>query len=185
MNICKATIINKKNLKNSNLKLSLLTKELGHIKAVAYGGSAISKRFQGSLDLFKILELEIELNKKNQQIFYLISNKARTIKTFTKISKNLNKFYLANFILELSNMVIHENEIFSKNNKNYFDIIYNTLNYIDSTELVNKEFAAKFCLKFFKETGFIPEDYKLKVNKTLKHFILETIDKCPISIQYL
>jgi len=185
MLVCKSIIINKKNYKNNNLNLVILTKELGLIKTVAYGATSLSKRFKGCIDLFKILELELSVEKKHKCTYYVVSNKHKTINSFKNICSDLNKYYLANFILELASIVIHENEIFSKNNKNYFDIIFNTLDYIDKENFNYKEFALKFCLKFFKETGFIAENYKLKASKDLKTFIYEIIEKCPKSIKYL
>ena len=181
--ISKSIILKKKTVNENNIICSILSEDIGYIDALAFGANSLSKRFKGNLDYFKILKLE--LISKNNTDFYNISSSCRIIYDFKNISKNLSKFYIASYVLELSSIIIHHKEIYSKNNKNYFDIIYNTLNYINEHNSINKEFALKFTLKIFKETGFIPEDYKLKINTNLKKFIANTIPYVPKSVKYL
>lgn len=176
-------ILKKKIVNENNILCSIISKDLGYIDALAFGANTISKRFRGNLDYFKVLELEIKKSNKNDLFNLTSSNKI--IYDFNNISQNINKYYQACFVLELSALTLHHNEIESKNMKNYFDIIYNTLEYINENALINNEFALKFSLKIFKETGFIPENYKLSSKAILKSFVSNIVNPVPKSLKYL
>lgn len=180
----KTIILFQKELANSKV-FTCLTKNFGLITALAFGSNSTSKRFKGSLDYFKILDLEFICNLKNETASYQINNVKKVEHSFPCFSKDLNKFYLVSYINELISVLVHNGEIFSKSEKNFFEILEKNYYHIEKFESNTKEYALKFTLKIFKETGFLPNDYKLNKQSNLKQFVKTIIDKEPKSLNYL
>lgn len=181
----KTIILSQKEINTNDKIYTCLTKDFGLISAIAFGAVKSSKRFKGCLDYFKILDLEFIRASKNNVDFYQINNLKKLEHSFSSFSNNLDKFYLASYIIELITILVNNGEILSKSNKNFYEILEKNFYFIEENNLNPKEYALKFTLKIFKETGFLPDDYKLKKLTNLKQFVRAVVDSEPKSINYL
>jgi DNA repair protein RecO len=135
-----------------------LTKDYGLLKISAFGGARLSKRFNGEIDYFKLLELEIE--KKND--FFNLKSYKKTILNFNNIYQDIYKYVLANYIQELCINLLNLDE---KNGKtmSYYDLIksyFKNLNEEKNNDLFNLTYETTLLL--YKETGFLGQPIKEK-----------------------
>lgn len=174
-------ILKKHPLKNSHLFLILLTRELGLIKTVSFGSLNFSKRFKGSLDYFKVLNLEATEQEKDKNKNYVIENIKEIKYEFKNIPKSIEKMSAVSYIQDLTSELLHQEEKSSvKTQENFFNIISKSIYKIDSLKDKNEilEETYSVCLNLYQKTGFIDSfektsDKKLNILKTYNDKIIE------------
>lgn len=158
----RSIILAKRDFGEGHIMVTCLTEHRGLIKAFAFGGKRISKRFKGSLEYFKVMDLEFTpKNSSNNDISYSINAVKEVKNTYDKISRDMNKFIPACYILELSSLLMNHMEPSGKSGSGFFKSVTERLEYMNCEQTQSPEAMIKgcyeFCLFLMHETGFIPD----------------------------
>lgn len=167
-------VINKKNIKESDILITLLTPSQGKITALAKGVKNIKSSRIGSLQLGNLVK--ISLYTKND--FTWISE-AQTITPFFKTKKNLAQVNLLFYFLEIINILIVENQHIPQ----VFEISKNII------ESINQNLVKKYLFNEIKllkilgygptpeiEEAYLQNDHKI-TQKYIKQYFESIIEK--------
>lgn len=137
-----ALVINKRNHKDNNLRITLLSPTLGKIHCSAIGVKNIKSSRLGALQLGNIIKCS--LFSKNDQ--YWISEAKATI-SFLNTDKSLTQINLLFYFLEIINYFIAENQS--------SPIIFQTTkNIIKAVNLNQFHLLIKYEIDFLQQLGF-------------------------------
>jgi DNA repair protein RecO len=100
-----AIVIGKKTYRDQDLIVTLLTKDIGKIFAIAKGVKNIRSRRLGTLQLGN--QVKISLYQKDQRYWV---NESATIDSFLSEPKNLAQTNLLFYLLEIINCLVAENQ---------------------------------------------------------------------------
>ena len=126
-------ILKKKEYGENNLLVTIFSKEIGKILAMAYGITKSKKRNLAAYNPMNIVEFTI--SKKNN--FYSIKE-ASIVKVFKNILKDIEKLEISLYILDSINKIYDE----SVENQIFFNKLSDILSYID--EIVNLKDGYKY-----------------------------------------
>ena len=126
-------ILKKKEYGENNLLVTIFSKEIGKILAMAYGITKSKKRNLAAYNPMNIVEFTI--SKKNN--FYSIKE-ANIVKVFKNILKDIEKLEISLYILDSINKIYDE----SVENQIFFNKLSDILSYID--EIVNLKDGYKY-----------------------------------------
>ena len=169
-----ALVINKKNSKEADLVITLLTPRIGKIIALAKGAKSIKSSRLGNLQLGNIIK--VQLYQKNN--FFWISE-TQNIVTFLQTDKNLAQLNLLFYFLEILNLFVAENQQIEK----IFDISQNIITAINKN-LIHQYIQNE--IYFLETLGFgVPQDIKDNFDnkdyktsqKLIKRFFESIIEK--------
>jgi DNA repair protein RecO len=157
--LIKCVILSRKNFGEGHVLLTLLTERYGVVKAFAFGGQRLSKRFKGNLDYFKFLEAELEQKNDNGNTTFTIAAVKNVMHDFKALSLNIQKFAAASYIQEMCSIVLTPNEPAGKSDSNYFLDLYNALCKLEKTGSAEEILSIiyEFSINLYVETGFLPE----------------------------
>ena len=161
--LIKCVILSKRNFGEGHIILTLLTERYGVIRASAFGGQRLSKRFRGNLDYFKFIEAELENKDKNGDNTFTITAVKNVMHDFKALSLNIQKFAAASYIQELCSIILTPNESTGKSGNNYFLNLYNALCKLESTTSTEEILSViyEFSVTLYTDTGFLPEIKRL------------------------
>jgi len=172
----KTLILTKRGFGDGHLTATCLTRNHGLLKAFAFGGKRISKRFKGSLEYFRIMEVEFVPKQSNGELLFTLSAVKETKHTYKNVSSNINKYITACYIQELASTLLNPLEQTGKSGTCYFDTVAQMLEQIDTTSEALDcliDIAYNFCVFMFHETGFIPKLEVIKSTKKQLHHMEE------------
>ncbi|CEQ18671.1 DNA repair protein RecO [Paraclostridium sordellii] len=133
--------------KESDLILTIFTRKLGKISAIAKGAKRNKSSLLSSSQVFSYSNFTL----KKQGNMYRVSQ-SETIKSFYNIAYDIDAFSYATYITKLVEGSIYENQT----NNRLFVLLAQTL-YLYTQDDVDKEFVTRaFELKFLDYTGFKP-----------------------------
>lgn len=172
-----AIVINKRNHKDNNLQITLLSPNLGKIVCIASGVKNIKSSRLGALQLGNIIKCS--LYQKNN--FYWISE-AKASDSFLNTPKSLTQLNLLFYFLEIINQLIAEGQTVTD--------IYTTIKKVVSSINKNQfQHYIKFEIDFLNQLGFgVPSEindayssknFKLCQSLLKKHF--ESIIEKPLT----
>lgn len=187
----KSIILSKKPFGDGNLSIFLLTKELGVIRACAFGAARLSKRFKGGLDYFRTFDAEISIKESSECVFYEVSCVKKIHDIYSGISKRMDKFTAASYVSELTSMLLTPLEKKGSNNECYFDNLEACLQKIDlsidTKEIMDEVY--RYNVLMFEMTGFTPKlEYASSINSKLQqieHLNAYILDRNPRSFSML
>ncbi|GAA0862558.1 DNA repair protein RecO [Paraclostridium tenue] len=133
--------------KESDLILTIFTRKLGKISAIAKGAKRNKSSLLSSSQVFSYSNFTL----KKQGNMYRVSQ-SETIKSFYDIAYDIDAFSYATYITSLVEGSIYENQT----NNRLFVLLAQTL-YLYTQKDIDKEFVTKaFELKFLDYAGFKP-----------------------------
>lgn len=142
-----AFVIKVRKYGESSKIVSLYSEKFGKINAIAKGARKPKSKFANCLDIFSLVSLVIY--KKTTTHLHLISD-CDLIKSYYKISENLDKYEIALKIFELIYITLHDEE----ENKKLFDLLKRTMQNLDKiNENVNNLYF-HFLIKFGENFGY-------------------------------
>ncbi|MDR2337529.1 MAG: recombination protein O N-terminal domain-containing protein [Deltaproteobacteria bacterium] len=153
-----AIIINKFALKEADLILTLLSRDLGKLKAVSYGARVASRRSAGSPDLLECAVFELSPPRPSSEL-YVIRNISKKIIWHT-LREDITRFTLSTFCLEICNLFSFEGEV---ETAKFFNPLYHTLNNINKKEVNETQcfcVVIYFTLMILNLAGYNPTEYK-------------------------
>jgi len=103
-----AFVLRAVDLRESDRLLTLLTRELGKVSAVARGARSSRKRFGGALELFALVEVVLGRGRGREGLYSL--NEATLIDAHADLAADLERLGAAALVIELAREVIPENE---------------------------------------------------------------------------
>jgi len=170
--VTKSLILSKKLFGDGHTSFNILTEDLGVVRAPAFGGQRLSKRFKGGLDLFQTIEMEIEHKTKDNTDMYNVSGVKGVTAKFQNITMAMERYTAASYILELASTIITPHEKNGKSGISYYDTVLSSLDKINSENDLTKVIDEAYCfsLNLYRETGFIPEIKHLDgIKNRLRH----------------
>jgi DNA repair protein RecO len=152
-----AIIINKFAIKEVDLILTLLSRDLGKIKAISHGARSSSKRFASSPDLLECAMFELNPPRPNSDLYTIrnISNKI----VWNTLREDITRFTLSAFCLEICNLFSFEGE---SESAQFFNPLYHTLNNINKKEVSETQcfcVVIYFTLTILNLAGYNPTEY--------------------------
>lgn len=133
--------------KESDLILTIFTRKLGKVSAIAKGAKRNKSSLLSSSQVFSYSNFTL----KKQGNMYRVSQ-SETIKSFYDIAYDIDAFSYATYITSLVEGSIYENQ----SNNRLFVLLAQTL-YLYTQKDIDKEFVTKaFELKFLDYAGFKP-----------------------------
>lgn len=170
--LTKCLVLSKRNFGEGHMDITLITEKYGVVRASAFGGQRLSKRFRGGLDYFKLIEAELEHKKKNEVSVFSVTAVKNVIKELNAIGKNIARFAAASYIQELCAIILTPNETSGKSGNKYFTDLYNALIKLEKQDS-NEEILTtvyEFSINIYTETGFLPEIKRtIGIRKMLCH----------------
>jgi len=162
-------VLSKKNFGEGHLMVTLLTEQYGIIKAPAFGGQRLSKRFKGTLDYFKFIECELEHKKKDSVNVMSITSVKSVLHNFKTIGCSIERFAAASYIQEICAIVLTPNESKGKSGSNYFLNLYEALCKLEKQNSAEDILRTvyDFSVLLYTDTGFLPELQKMSGTKNI------------------
>ena len=186
-----AILLTKKSFGDGHMSLCLLTSEMGIIRASAFGGQRLSKRFKGGIEFFQIFEGEIQKNMSQGQPVFNLSCIKKIKHRFTDITLMMERYVAVSYVQELASMLLNPLEKGGDTDNTYFDMIVKCMERInaskDKNDILNEVYDISNSL--YKDTGFIPQvecadNANAKLCR-LENFNSSILEKTPKSFQLL
>lgn len=115
-----AIVLRRNSYGESDIIIKLLTRDFGKITAIAKGGKRSLKRFMGGFEPFSHVSLQF-YEKELLQIVRILT--CEIIDDFVPIREELERFYIANYMVELTECLLPERE----KNHSAFELLLNAL----------------------------------------------------------
>ena len=144
-NIIKGIVLSSYDYKEKDKLVELFSVELGKITAILKGCKAPSAKLKFAFQPFCFAEFSVVKTGK----FYQITN-ACLIDSFFDISSDLDKYYLANIMLESVSLSVSEEE----QNMQIFVMLANALKYICYDKINPFLVTLKFCVSLLDYIGY-------------------------------
>ncbi|MFH2138599.1 MAG: DNA repair protein RecO [Candidatus Omnitrophota bacterium] len=143
-----AIVLERRDYRESSYLLSFFTYEFGKISAQAKGARRKVDKFGTS---FQPISLnKIVFYEKQRSDLHIISQ-ADLLDNFDNLSRDIDKFSIAAYFLELVNAAMP----FEEKNCEVFELLLEFLTFVNNEEAI-KHIAAIFEVKFLKLSGFKP-----------------------------
>ncbi len=167
-----AIVLKTTQLRDSDLIISLLTEHSGKFSVLARGARNSKKRFLGGIDLFDCAVFEFQPTKGNSQLLTLTGLSRRT--PWIGLGKNLVKFYLASFCLELSETLIGEAD---PEGRKLYPVLHRVLSELNDsgTEVESYSSALFFTIVLLELSGYHPLAGAIHLTPQLQSWWLEMI----------
>ncbi|MBU1088143.1 MAG: DNA repair protein RecO [Candidatus Omnitrophica bacterium] len=147
-----AIVLNRRDYRETSYLVSLFTSDFGKIHAQAKGARRKIDKFGSSFS--PITHNAIVFYESLKSDLHIVSQ-ADLIEHFPNIDKNVEKFGLASYIIELISAAIP----FGEKNREIFDLVMKFLKFLDKNDKINN-IAQIFEIKFLDLSGFKPRlDY--------------------------
>jgi DNA repair protein RecO len=165
-----AIVLNTTALRDADLIVTFLGKELGKACAVAKSARRSRKRFSGGIDLFDCGTFELSTNRRQDKLYLLQSIHSKEV--WPGLRENLSKMSLASFCLELTNSFTVEGDA---EGGTLFNPLFLSLRRLCSSanDNVSYSIAAYFALRTLKVSGFNLLDANLPLSKSTKQWFEE------------
>lgn len=134
-------ILNKKDINNFDILVSIFTMDYGKIEAFAYGIKKSKKREIFSLNPLSVSEIILVENKG-----YFNISESYLIKDYENIRKNIDKLEISLYILDSINKIFY---ISYEKNKFYFKLL-DIIEFINETEKFKKGYKYYLVLSFLR-----------------------------------
>lgn len=138
-----ALVLNRKYYNDSNILLTLFTKNHGKIMVLAYGIRKSKKKEVYSLAATNYIEVEI-----NKKINDMSLSDHRLLKTFKTFHENIYKLELSIYMVYVLDKILAYNQ----KEKDLYEIILKIYEYLDSVDnsVITNEYILKFVARFLK-----------------------------------
>lgn len=143
-----AIVLSKRHFGESDRMVNLLTLKSGKIVAIAKGANKSIRRFMNALEPFYVLSVEY-FDKHTKGITRL--ENASVILDSSGIEKDLRRFSLAFFILEMADKLTREREP----HPDLYELLKESAQRIKNSEIVFS-YILEIALRILEITGFLP-----------------------------
>ena len=143
--IIKGIVLSSCDYKEKDKLVELFSVELGKITAILKGCKAPSAKLKFAFQPFCFAEFSVVKSGK----FYQITN-AYLIDSFFCLTQDLDKYYLANVMLELVSLSVEQEEV----NANLFINLANALKYVCYDNINPFLVCLKFCCNLLQTIGY-------------------------------
>ena len=131
----------------TSLILHAFTRSYGKIALIAKGARRPNSKFLGHFEPFQQIELVFYKNDSRE---LQIVSESTIVRSFPEIQKDVQKYSLASWILELVHRILPENDPHPQ----LFDAMTDTFNGIGQTGEHGLNYLLKLIIVLFQETGF-------------------------------
>lgn len=159
-------IVKRRNFKEADRILTVLTKYNGKIQVKAPGVRKITSRRSSHIELLNLSLLT--LYKSSRSIFPMVTE-AEALAEFLPIKNSLHRIGFAYYICELVDRLCPENQ----ENKKIFFLLKDTL-YKLASDYSSHSFIENFEDEFLVSLGFLPKFHKLRDKQAFIENILES-----------
>ncbi len=145
----RAIVIKRVKVSSDDVLITIFSKDIGKKKVYINGGRNPKSRFSAASQVLVEGDFTLYLKKSLSSI-----NSVNIVNSHAKIRDDLDKFFIASYILELVDNVVIEGD----ENAISYDFLSYALKYLEEeSEYYLKFFRLFFMLKILKQCGFSPE----------------------------
>ncbi len=142
-----AIVLRVKPYGESDKIVTFLTRDLGKVVGIAKGAKRSRRRFVNVLELFTHVELRFRSKTSNALVFV---NACELIQTFRKPSLDIEMFAAANYITELTDVMVAGKEA----GPEFYQLLLNSLQSLEDLSRVPSLFISAFEFRFLKQVGY-------------------------------
>ncbi len=150
-----AIVLARNNIKEFDQVVSLYTREHGKLEALAKGIKKIVSKNSANLEIFSLVDIEIEPGKGMDYL-----TKVQSVKLFKNIYADFDKIWLAGYAVK----IINENLLVGEKDERVFDLLLGFLEFLNSATDINYlNLATGFIFKFWHCLGFSSQEEKHQI----------------------
>ena len=147
--ITPAFLLKSVHYKDNDLILTLYTKSLGKVSAIAKGARSSRKRFLGAIEPFALIEVSLSESRRGSDGLMILSE-AELRRSFEGLAEDLERMGVAAYILELIKVLTAEKHP----DERLFDLVLNLFHsLIESKKRNPRSLAIASGLKLFEYEG--------------------------------
>jgi len=141
-------VLKRTNINEADRILTIFTREMGKVKAIAKGARKIKSRLAGSIEPFLLTNFMLYPGKT----FWLVTG-AEVVKNFENVQTDVKKTANAFYVGEIIDKTLEEDEP----HKEIFELFTNYLEYLNTND---DSFMPVYTAKILERLGFKPEVYE-------------------------
>jgi DNA repair protein RecO len=175
-------IIGSRQLRESDLLLSVITSRLGGIEVLARGGKRSKRRFMGLLDILSCCSFKLNPNRSGSLADSFTVEAANQLENWNSLRSDLKKFQLASLVCELTGIFVHPGD---PDGSRYYEIVFRSLRKINSlhTDAELLAISTYFTLKCLDIAGVNlveDEDYLSTHQELLPYLRAKQTEDAPV-----
>ena len=121
-------IIGTRQLRESDLLLSVITSRLGRVEILARGGKRSKRRFMGLLDILSCCSFKLAPGRGSSNFDSYSVESANQLENWSQLRTDLKKFQLASLVCELTAIFVHPGD---PDGIRYYEIVFRSLRKIN------------------------------------------------------
>ena len=142
-----AIVLRVKPYGDSDKIVTFLTRDLGKVVGIAKGAKRSRRRFVNVLELFSHVQLRFRSKTSNAMVFV---NGCELIQAFRKPSLDIEMFAAANYITELTDVMVAGKEA----GPEFYQLLLNSLKSLEDLNRVPSLFISAFEFRFLAQAGY-------------------------------
>lgn len=132
--------------------ITFLSETKGKISVIAKNAKKSIRRFQGSLDLFSTMNIQVSFSKKKKNALPVLVN-VDLIDPFEKIRTDVEKTGYASYWMEIITFYLEE----QKSQSGLFKLLFFSLDALNSGVISKQVINLLFQIRFMSISGFAPD----------------------------
>ena len=132
--------------------ITFLSETSGKISVIAKNAKKSIRRFQGSLDLFSVMNIQVAFPKKKKDAIPVLAN-VDLVNPFEKIRTDVEKVGYASYWVEIINFYLEEH----KPQPELFKLLLFSLDALNSGLISKQVMNLLFQIRFMSISGFAPD----------------------------
>ncbi|MCK5099610.1 MAG: DNA repair protein RecO, partial [Desulfobacteraceae bacterium] len=132
--------------------ITYLSETSGKISVIAKNAKKSIRRFQGSLDLFSVMNIQVSFPKKKKDAIPVLAN-VDLVNPFEKIREDVEKVGFASYWAEIINFYLEE----QKPQPELFKLLLFSLDALNSGLISKQVMNLLFQIRFMSISGFAPD----------------------------
>ena len=130
--------------------VTCLSRDWGKISAIAKGAKRSRRRFVNVLEPFSHIQLRVRPSRSEELLFLL---GAELIQAFRRPSDDLERFALASYIVELTDVMTAGREA----GQDLYQLVLDGLSALEVRSALSPLFAPLFALQILRQVGYAPD----------------------------
>lgn len=165
--VIEGIILKRKNVGEADRVVTIFSKELGKIYAVAKGVRKIKSRRAPHLEVFTHARVVLHRGKK-----WDLVTEVQTIQLFYLMRKELPRIAVGYYLVELIDRLLPERQ----EHRDVFTLLCRTLTQLDSGEIDTKKLYEEFALALLTDLGYLHRERNLD-SRDIQRFIESIVER--------
>lgn len=135
----------------SDTIVTCLSRDWGKISVIAKGAKRSRRRFVNVLEPFSHIRLRFRPGRSEEDLMFLLD--AELIQAFRRPSRDLERFALASYIVELADVMTAGREA----GQDLYQLVLDGLGTLEAQPRLSPLFASLFALQILRHVGYAPD----------------------------